>query len=431
MGKSGAAMTLIVVALIGVRPAYAETVTLHARQPATYVEASVLRQIVVTPIEGNGGPSLTAALRQQFMTAGPDNRPYFAVVSNARGSGIGILSGDVTLISNQSSFTDQRSRCVESAGFLKCRRSETYTVRCAERTDSAVLNLRIVRASDRAVVYATTKTYPDSHRWCEGSAGPPPIEAEWAQVGAQVAAQVFNDVAPHTTSYRVRLLETTKGLSRAASTAFKAAVLVSPRDMAASCAQWNALAAERAQSPALEFDLGLCAEQAGNLAEAEASFARALLLLPGNKTIAEGSVRVRGLAVAQATAAAQMTQRANAVAVEQRQAAAAATSRRAAEAAAQRQIRQREGAAVRQGRQRAAAAQAVQNERRRSVARQYGAGAADAILSGTVRTGMTKAQARAAVGSGCRVQTLGAGEEQWFCGSKRIVFSGGRVTTVR
>ncbi len=406
-------------------PAAAESIVISVRQPAKFGDASQLRKMVLGNFSGRGGSQLQAALSQRLLMPGPDGPPYFTLVNTAnRASGVGVMSGDVRIDVSQSSFTRQESRCVEGAKLFSCKRSVQVTVRCLQRIALAVVNVRIVRASDQRIVYSVSKPYRDVATTCEGGAPLPDVDAQFVAASDQIATAILQEIAPHSISYKVRLLESTKGLSKAGAASFKAAVKVSTRNLPASCASWSALTAQGETNPSLVFNLGVCAEQSGDLRDAGARYAAAQQLLPGDKTIAEGINRVRTMVVAKATAERQEQQRSATEAEERRKIEADARAARAAEAAAK-------AAEARKVRQTKAAAAAKKAEIRQEVVRKHGAGAADAILSGTVKKGMTPSQVRAVVGSGCRIQRLSPGEEQWFCGAKRIVFSGGKVTFVR
>lgn len=422
----------LVLALSLPGPASAEKVVIHAKQPAAFSEPAQLRRLVVSEFRGRGGSTLTAALRQALAAPGPDGPPYFAMVTTSdRKAETGIVTGNVQLNVTESAFTRPETRCIDGSLFKKCKQKQTVILSCTERVVSIVPSVTITRASDGRVLYTSTKPSRGENRWCENTSPPDDIDTQFLQVAPSVAQSFVQDIAPHTTSYEVRLLETRKGLTKPAAAIFKSGVLISPKDFASSCRQWNSIASERAASFALEFNLGLCAEQAGSLAEAEASYARALGLAPSNKTIAEGLARVRSIASTRAQAIAQAQQRAAAEAEERRAIEAAARATANAEKAARaKQAAERRRAAA-SAAAAAKAAKAKQAEQRQQVTNKFGAKAADNILAGTVTKGMTAAEVRAATGGGCRIQKLAPGEEQWFCGAKRIVFSSGRVTFVR
>lgn len=407
-------------------PARAEIVQVTSVIPAKFAEPSQLRQIVVQPFGGDGGEQLSSAIFAQLSQPDIEGKPHFIVSSGGgggRASGIGLMSGSVSIDSSQSNFNRREKRCVEGQGFFKCKRSIDVTVSCSQRVSVITVTIRIVRASDRRVVYSMGEPFRDQVQWCEGQS-PVTLAENYSAFVPKLALRVAREIAPHTETYSLRLLERTDGLDKPSAKAFKAAVKIAPRNLVDACRQWQQLSDAGQKSGALAFDLGVCAEQRKDVATASRLYDQALALSPGDKRIAEAATRARSLVVAQQTAAAQVGQR---------------DRSESAEVAAERRVRQSEAraAAVKASVERkkvaqaAADANAARTKRRSEVATKYGSGVADSIISGTVRVGMTSAQARAAVGSACAIQRFGVGEELWNCNGKKIGFAKGRVTFVR
>ena len=407
-------------------PARAEIIQVTSVIPAKFAEPSQLRQIVIQPFGGDGGEQLSSAIAAQLSQPDIEGKPHFIVSSGGgggRASGIGFMSGSVSIDSSQSNFYRHEKRCVEGQGFFKCKRSIDVTVSCSQRVSVITVSIRIVRASDRRVVYSMGEPFRDQVQWCEGQS-PVTLAENYAAFAPQLALRVAREIAPHTETYALRLLERTEGLDKPSAKTFKAAVKIAPRDLIDACRQWQQLADAGQKSGALAFDLGVCAEQRKDVATASRLYDQALTLSPGDKRIAEAATRARNLVVAQQAAASQVGQR---------------DSSEAAEVAGERRARQAESRAVaakvsaerRKVAQAVAGAIAVRAKRRSEVATKYGAEAADSIIAGTVRIGMTSAQARAAVGASCSIQRFGVGEELWNCNGKKIGFAKGRVTFVR
>lgn len=395
----------------------AESIPIMARVPAKFPEPALLRKMLLGPFEGRGGPMLAAALTQQMAQPGPDGPPYFTIVDHATSAaGVGILSGEVTLDVSQVGFTQQESRCIDGS-FFKCRQRAQVTVSCIQRTATALVNVKITRASDRKIVYAASKPYRDVSTSCEGGSPAPDVDASFQASSGQIAQQILQEIAPSSVTYKVHLLGDTKGLSKDAANSFKAAMKTATRDLVSSCSAWRALASKGEASASLSFAIGVCGEQSGDLAAAGQAYAQAATLLPGNKNVAEAVARVRTLLAARAAAAAQSAERSRMEEAERREMAAA--ERSAAAASRQRARLQREGES------------ALKRRQALPVGKRVEVKAAETGRSGGVRKGMTAAQVRASVGHGCRIETLAPGEEQWFCGGQRIVFSHGHVTFVR
>lgn len=404
--------------------AHAETIHLANVVPAKFPEPSQLRQLTIQPFTGDGGEQLSSAIMAQLSQPDIDGKPHFTIsMGGGGGRAGGVMSGNVTVDSSQSNYTQQRSRCVEGQGFFKCKRSITVNVSCAQRTSIVSVSIRIARASDRKLVYTLSEPFKDEVRWCEGQ-NASSLAENFAAFVPKLALRVAHEIAPHTEYYDVKLVESTSGLDKVSAKAFKAAVKIAPRDLVDACRQWQALATSGQKNGSLSYNLGVCAEQGKDVAAASQFYDLALTQSPGEKRIAEAAARARALAVAQRVAVGQVAER------DRAEAAANALDARARQAQAR-------GAAAslanakRQAAREIAAAGAAKAKRRADVAAKYGVEAADSIIAGTVRTGMTAAQARAVVGGGCAIQRFGVGEELWRCRGKQIGFAKGRVTFVR
>lgn len=407
-------------------PAFAEKVTVTNVIPAKFAEAAQLRSLVIQPFSGDGGEQLSSAILAELSRPDVNGSPHFIVTTSAgggRASSVGVMSGSVSINVSQSAYTDQQSRCVEGQGFFSCKRSVTVNVSCTRRSVMLNVSIRIVRASDHRIIYTLSEPFNSNDGWCEGQV-PTPIAQYYATFVAQMATRVAHEISPHTETYSLRLLERTDGLDKPAAKAFKAAVKIAPSDFKDSCQQWQALQGAGQKSGALLFNLGVCAELATNLAGASALYDQALALSPGDKQIAEAATRARNLIVAQRAAISQVADRARTEANE------AAADRRARQAE-ERAAASAAAAARRKAAQTAAEIAGAKARQHADVAAKYGADAADSIIAGTVRVGMSAAQARAAVGTSCVIRRFGADEELWTCGAKRIGFARGRVTFVR
>ncbi len=404
----------------------AESVLMTGQFPAKFREPSQLRKLSIAPFEGRAGGMATQALEAAF-----SSDAYFAVMSGPGGrrGAEGTLSGRAAASASQESEQHQETRCARG-NLFKCKEKEQVTVTCTTRTIQVIVDARIERAADRQVIYSATKPYQDQSRFCEGQEpGTAPDQVIAALVGA-AARDIKQDISPYSQEYKIRLEESTDGLTKAAVKPFRAAVKVSVKDLASSCQQWAQLRAGGEAAASLWFALGVCAEKAGDFSGAGANYASALGLAPGNKNIAEASARVRTLAAAQQAMAAQRAAREQTEAAERK---AEADRQRAAEAAAlsgKRKVAQRAAADKREASQRAAAAASERARQRQDVAAKYGADAADAILSRSVRKGMTMPQVRAALGEPANIKRIATGEEQWIYPGKRVVFLNGRVSFV-
>ncbi|ATY32433.1 hypothetical protein [Sphingomonas psychrotolerans] len=145
--------------------------------------------------------------------------------------------------------------------------------------------------------------------WCRG--GNPARTTEDVIEGAirDIAGSLRGDLVPHVDTYKIRVREGTKGLSKEVANRFKELVKLTKRDARGACAGWDAMRAEAAGYPSLLFNLGLCAEQRGeyekalglyqDAAQAGANegregFERATRLIAGRADAQERAKRRRG-----------------------------------------------------------------------------------------------------------------------------------------
>jgi hypothetical protein len=427
-------VALGLIAVAAGAPASAEKVTLTGRFPARNAEASQLRRIAFGNFGGSGGARLASALRAELATGEAGGAPWFTVVASTSGRSRRRVGSEAVISgSSEGSISDvpvqrQTYECVERYG-KKCTRYATIS--CTHRIVTASVDVQIARTSDNRIVYSSNKPFHEEMEWCAGQAPAMSVDDVSTQIALAVAREVKKDIAPYTETYVLKVKESTDGLPKSAKDRFKSAIKLSVKDLQGSCAAWEALKPEGASSPALQFDLGLCAEAVGNFAAAAAYYQQSQALVPsGSKDAAEASARVRLLIAARDQASQQQAQRQQTEASDVRAEAEAEKASQRQAAAAVRAQRNAEASARNRAAAQAAAARNERENRRQQVATKYGAGAADAILAGRPVKGMTAAQVQAAIGPPSRRERISNGEEQWYYPGRRIIFSGGRVTYI-
>lgn len=247
--------------------ARAEVLEITGEFAAPNREASLLRSISVDRIEGQDGQALARAIEQRL------SGTHFELMGGhaGRGNAEGSLTGAVTTGVDESSFRRREKRCVEkdSANQKKCVREEEVELRCRRRIVSVKADLRIVRNRDGRIVYSTTKPITNDFSACEGDSNrPAPVEEIIADAVRDLGDSVRADIAPTLSTYRIRVRESDKGMSKDQAKRFKDLVKLTKRDARGACSGWSAMAGEVPGNPSIAFDLGLCAEQAGNYEKA-------------------------------------------------------------------------------------------------------------------------------------------------------------------
>ncbi len=247
--------------------AHAEVLEIRGELAAPNREASLLRSIAIERIEGQDGEALARAIEQGLSGTHFDLMGGRAGRNNAEGA----LTGGVTTGVDESPFRRREKRCVEkdSANQKKCIREEEVEVRCRRRIVSVKADLRLVRNRDGRIVYSVTKPFTQESSWCEGREDrPAPVEEVIADAIRNLGYSVRGDIAPTLSTYSIRVRESDKGMAKDQAKRFKELVKLTKRDGRGACAGWAALAPEVPNHPSITFDLGLCAEQAGQYEKA-------------------------------------------------------------------------------------------------------------------------------------------------------------------
>ncbi len=245
-----------------------EVIEITGEFAAPYREASLLRSISIDRISGEDGPALARAI-EQGLEGGP-----FELLGGRTGSDIadGALTGGVTSGVEETRFEKQEKQCVQKGQDGKCLKEEQVKTLCRRRIVNVNVDLRLVRNRDGRILYSVSKPFRSEASWCAGEQPQETVEETISGAVRDIGASVRADLAPSVQTYRIRVRESDRGMSKAQASHFKALVKLSKRDAGAACAGWAALRSELPAHPSLLFDLGLCAEQAGRYEEAMAFY---------------------------------------------------------------------------------------------------------------------------------------------------------------
>lgn len=254
----------LAIAALAAGIAHAEVLEISGEFAAPNREASLLGSISIDRIDGQDGAALARAIEQGLSGTHFDLMGGRTGRANAEGS----LSGGVTTGVDEQPFKKKEKRCVEKDANKKCVREEVVELRCRRRVINVKADLRLVRNRDGRIVYSASKPFTQETSWCEGQNAPAPVEEVIADGVRNLGYSVRNDIAPTRSTYSIRVRESDKGMSKDQSKRFKDLVKLTKRDVRGACAGWAALAGELPGHPSLAFDLGLCAEQAGDYEKA-------------------------------------------------------------------------------------------------------------------------------------------------------------------
>ena len=150
------------------------------------------------------------------------------------------------------------------------------------------------------IVFSDPLSRSDETSWCEGEGKPGNPEPLVRNMVDSVADELATIFAPRVADYSVRFRESTKGLAKDQEKPFKAAVKLTKSDLPAACRAWTEIDRVAPYHPSVVFDLGLCAEAAGEYAGAEALYRRAAPLTGRGGEGEEGLSRIGDLLAARA-----------------------------------------------------------------------------------------------------------------------------------
>ena len=252
--------------------AQGEVLEITGEFPANNREASFLESISVDRFGGSDGTALQIAIERAL------GGSQFELLGGRAGrdSAEGSISGSVSSGVDESNFRRKEKQCVSKDDKGKCLKEEQVEVPCKRRIIDIKADIRIVRNTDGRILYSQPKPFREEVEWCRG--GSPARTAEDVIEGGirDIAGSLRGDLVPHVDTYKIRVRENTKGLSKEASNRFKEFVKLTKRDARGACAGWEAMQAEAAGHPSLLFNLGLCAEQRGEFEKAVALYQEAI-----------------------------------------------------------------------------------------------------------------------------------------------------------
>ena len=251
---------------------HAESALFSAEMPAPDREASFLGSLAVGRIAGEDGDRLAFALERALGAPGVDGGPAFAIIGAGGFGGAadaeGLVSGQVTTGIEESRVERTRERCVERDDKDKCIKRGNVKERCHRRVITLSADVRIVRAADNQVVYSANKPRRDEVTWCRGDSTPRAAEPVIADMIESIAGEVRGDVTPRIEDFHIRFREGRDNMPKEVGRRFKDAVEISMKNPPTACAEWQAIDAEMPGHPSVTFNLGLCAEAAGDYATA-------------------------------------------------------------------------------------------------------------------------------------------------------------------
>lgn len=275
--------------------AHAESVRMTGRFAAPYRDAAMLDSLRIGRIAGQDGMQLGMAIERALARPNIAGEVHFDLVSGRGADADGTLNGNVTTGVQESRFKRKEKECVEREGGKrdgKCLREEEVEKDCTRRVINVNADLRLAGADGR-VVYSVSRPRRDETSWCRGQNPVRTTEESIRGMIVDIAENVRRDIVPSVESYSIRFRESTKGLPKQFNRTFKDIVRQTQRDLRAACAAWAAMDGQAPNHPSIVFDLGLCAEAAGDYDRAGELYRRAAPLIGrGGNEATQGVERI-------------------------------------------------------------------------------------------------------------------------------------------
>lgn len=285
---------LAMAVLSAAMPAYAETLRVNGTNPASSDAATALQSVAVEQFGDEVGPDLSFKIEDVLRSAKFRGRDWIRVVPGSGGAEAR-LTGTAHTELRSTNYTEERERCIKDDAGKCTAAKEKVTIRCKRRTIDLVVQMRLV-APDGTLLWSDDRPESQTDSWCEDSEREQrPRSAVARSLADKVAWRLPGDFLPRDYGLEVRLDENRKGLTKADADLSKAALKkVRDRDFAGACADWSSLAAANpAHLPTL-FNVGLCAESAGEHAAAAEAYRKVAAADPRSVKAQEGLDRIAG-----------------------------------------------------------------------------------------------------------------------------------------
>jgi hypothetical protein len=257
----------IALALFGARAGMAETLTVSGWYAAEERDVAMLYSLGVDRFDGDGGPQLQSAIEGALNQA-RDRKggPYF-IVRSRYGKADAMVYGTMRTRVDLQDFTRKAKRCAADITSKKCKDDQKIEVDiyCTRRIVTATANIKITRLSDDALIYDGSIPQSNTTENCEGDDRPQSVESVIAGLSRAIASQLADQVTPSGRTENIRIRESRKGMSKEDGNQMKALIARTKTSEAAACTGWLQMEQRGVSHATVKFNLGLCAEAAGQL----------------------------------------------------------------------------------------------------------------------------------------------------------------------
>lgn len=305
MKKTLIASTL---ALSGVTACTTPGISYEARLMPESLAAAETRTVQVDRFRGPAGGWYAAQFESMIASTQFDGQPWFTLADFSYGvpgdTPAGTYSGHIDIDDyDWNEYHRTTSKCIEWDGLFDCETRVDVEELCVEERVSVSVHPRLVDADTGEVVFSgayggsageescfETGVYDGNfnkklkrkrrHHGLSGydSIGFGGFSAPSGLVRAALSdtlSSIRKDIAPRNAYVRARFLTEALDPVARADVRFEQALELSKKDPFASCAMWGGMAEEYPTSPAVIYNLGVCAEATSDFQSAQGHYANA------------------------------------------------------------------------------------------------------------------------------------------------------------
>lgn len=306
----------LIIMLIVVATGCATKVRVQMLQPAKFHEASLTKAVAVLPFSGHEGHEFASEIESVISGVNIDGKPYFNLVDRtildkaisemklstsglvdpstaiklgkmvaAQGIYTGVVTGSKT---RDQRYTERREECeryqrrynsktkeYEETG--RCASMRRWTVQCLSRTANFSATPKLISVETGKVLYAQNLSGTSTAKGCEDTTLPSDEITMLSNAKSQVLGNFRKDIAPYPQTHVITLLDTTKNIEvSVAKDKLKEGINWADKGrLDTACLRWGEAHNLCPDSPALLYNLGVCAESRAELQLAQDLYKKA------------------------------------------------------------------------------------------------------------------------------------------------------------
>jgi tetratricopeptide (TPR) repeat protein len=330
--KSVFGLTVAVFVSLIILSGCATKVPVTMLKPGHYHEAATAKKIAVLPFNGSDGAAFGIEIENTLASVVVKNKPHFTIankeqvdrafselklsktspIDEAKAAQIGnmlgvqgIYTGTVSSAAKDSSYSEERNKCVQYVKkrdkdgnlyeTMDCARWNTYNVECTKRVAEFSTTPTLISVKSAKVIYSKDFFKENSSSSCSDEGSP---EEAWAlieKLKTGIKSEFTKDVAPYYVTVQVKLLDSKDGIdSKEAKNLLDSGVdFASKQRLDEACELWGQAMQIAPNSVSLNYNLAICSEAAADYPASLKLFQEAERLSgKGNEDIDLGMQRV-------------------------------------------------------------------------------------------------------------------------------------------